>query len=811
MYAVSNDVKTALRNGIYQEIRIFCADYPQEDDAPLITNTNIVQGSFHVSDTSVSGSDVEVGSTMSKELSFQLFNTDGEFDDYDFLGCDLEVEVVVTINNVETSIPIGFFTVDSAPTGWDILSITALDAMTKFDKAVDINANCSIATLVSRCCSSAGVTLGSVLTGLPNSSVTVPSFEVYQDPVGEDEEAPEPTYITDGMTLRNLLQCCFALMGVDGWIDRNGVLVCGWYGSSVADTIGATDRFSTEVSREDTVITGITYNDTLYGTDSYAIDFSSNALLEVFNDTNKLAMITEVKDNIIGMRYRIASADCMGLPYLDCHDKVTLNGTDGGNVTTYITSHNWTLNGNSSISAQGSTQNAKLFRGTGMTQKANLDAIVTASKVERLKTAVEVVNDLADEARQSASDAYDYALSAGESASIAQMAAEATIEANYRKYNYIVAPNQAWIDTHCEHGHSESWARSNAEGYYQGACAVGDVLLIYIKFNNKVHKLLCRVTRASSAGSATTAEVISYSSNIHAYFWHDEDGCHIKNEDGYRTDLGGNGMEIYKGGAKVASFDDDSIELGANSISSEIAFCGGVCEIVGYNVNAMQGISMQNSGTMSNSVKEKNIVVSAGDADYRTGGFSALTVDGNRSNSGQGTASLYANHNASNGIGISMTSDSNGSIMSAYCLSNGSSTNVLVIGTDKNVYVNNESSNTGWTALNLTASNKFVAYNTEQTPKYCKRFGVVTLTGGVLPKAAITGSTTEVTIGTLPTGYRPTMNIYQVCQGSGTDSWLLHIDTAGVVSFSRYHAANSTSYKQATTSTWLPFHVTFCI
>lgn len=115
----------------------------------------------------------------------------------------------------------------------------------------------------------------------------------------------------------------------------------------------------------------------------------------------------------------------------------------------------------------------------------------------------------------------------------------------------------------------------------------------------------------------------------------------------------------------------------------------------------------------------------------------------------------------------------------------------------------------------LTVSSNFSLYTTspytttDATIKL-RRYGkVVSVTGMVKPKTAIAGSDTEYTICTVPSGYRPTQCLVQVMHGSTQYHWCLKVNTNGNVTFSRYSA--STSYAQASTSAWLPFHATWII
>lgn len=135
--------------------------------------------------------------------------------------------------------------------------------------------------------------------------------------------------------------------------------------------------------------------------------------------------------------------------------------------------------------------------------------------------------------------------------------------------------------------------------------------------------------------------------------------------------------------------------------------------------------------------------------------------------------------------------------------------NNVRINVNSGLYVNNEPRFTdgGW--IYPALSSTFVAYDADTKPKYRKVDKTVEVTGAIKPASTITGSTTKYTIFTLPEGCRPSTTINTLCQGSGTAIWLLEVNTTGVVSFARYR--NGSSYVDANTSTWLPFHVTFFV
>ena len=123
-----------------------------------------------------------------------------------------------------------------------------------------------------------------------------------------------------------------------------------------------------------------------------------------------------------------------------------------------------------------------------------------------------------------------------------------------------------------------------------------------------------------------------------------------------------------------------------------------------------------------------------------------------------------------------------------------------------------EISDSGWQTLPLNG-NAFKVFNGDAsyTPMYRKVNGIVEVTGGVSPLTAQTLGETGVTIGTLPTGFRPASNrtVQVICQGSGRKLWLMRIDSSGVVSAQRMRDMGSTSYQSMSTTEWMIFTATF--
>ena len=98
-----------------------------------------------------------------------------------------------------------------------------------------------------------------------------------------------------------------------------------------------------------------------------------------------------------------------------------------------------------------------------------------------------------------------------------------------------------------------------------------------------------------------------------------------------------------------------------------------------------------------------------------------------------------------------------------------------------------------------------------QTPVIRRAGNVVSMHGAFSYNyEAFTSSATEVTVCTIPTGFRPPAMVGVLCQGSGTNLWMLRVNTNGNVTMSRYRNAAGT-YQQVSSSSWFPFSASWIV
>lgn len=122
-----------------------------------------------------------------------------------------------------------------------------------------------------------------------------------------------------------------------------------------------------------------------------------------------------------------------------------------------------------------------------------------------------------------------------------------------------------------------------------------------------------------------------------------------------------------------------------------------------------------------------------------------------------------------------------------------------------NVRKINFTNDTGW--MSISYSNNFQAYSSSDTIRYRRVGDMVEIRGACKPKTDIASSVTEYTIGNIGKANAPSSRVRVLCQGSGTASWFLVVNTNGDLTFSRYR--QGASYANVSESTFLCVSVSY--
>lgn len=376
MVNVSQDVINYFNEGNLQTAAI---EFSNGKESFTITEADIVQGGLKIDRYSVTNSKIEVGSAVASELSLKLRNYDGKFDNVSFEGAVLYVKVGVlsddqtalghfvlgqsvlgALNGIGNFIlgknligdagtkaqvvwiPCGRFIIDTSPRKLQIITVSALDYMVKFDKAVDVSKisfPIHVDALIQKICELCSVSLLTDVTALPNHQYSIGGF-----PSSSQQ-----------LTYRQCLQWCAQLTGTCAFMNEDGQLVLKWY-EQTAVTVTMNERYTSDLLENDITITGFTCDVSeeaayLAGTNEYALDLSDCGFLTNSYD----GVLKELLATRGGFSYRPYSATIKSAPYLFPMDMIRYKDKDGAFHNTIVTNVTFSLNCNTSISGAGET------------------------------------------------------------------------------------------------------------------------------------------------------------------------------------------------------------------------------------------------------------------------------------------------------------------------------------------------------------------------------------------------------------------------------------------------------------------------
>lgn len=324
-----------------------------------ITEANIMSGGLMVNRYSVSGKKIEIGSTIAAELNLKLDNRNGDYDSFSFEGGEMFVQIGIRKNATSTQyyVPLGYFTVDETPQKRSIINITALDRMTLFDveaNAALFTANMTVANYINTCCTACGVTLYTTLSNLPNYNYTITEFPDY------------------GLTYRQILQWCAAILGTCAYMDWNGQLRLEWFSdNNTGFTINQGDRYNSEIEENDITISGVHLDaddgsEYLAGTNDYVIDLADNFLIQ----HDHQSVVSAIYGKIGGFSYRPFRCEMKPAPHLYPLDKIVFVDKQGVNHNTIITDYTFKMNGHTFVEGKGETLTTNTYDIPDLTPQA---------------------------------------------------------------------------------------------------------------------------------------------------------------------------------------------------------------------------------------------------------------------------------------------------------------------------------------------------------------------------------------------------------------------------------------------------------
>lgn len=404
MVNVSQDIIKSFNEGNQQTALI---EVTAGSKTFTITEADIIQGGLKIDRYCVTNSKIEVGSAVASELSLKLRNYDGKFNNVSFEGAVLNVKIGIKLSSVLEGatlgkgilgrmilgsassdqdvayVPCGLFIVDTPPRKLSTISISALDYMVLFDRAVNastLSFPIHVDALIQKICSICNVTLATDVSVLPNHYFSIGGL-------------PDTNQT---LTYRQLLQWCAQLTGTCAFMDGSGRLVLKWY-EQTGVTITASERYSSDMLENDITITGFTCDDGkgntyLSGTADYTLDLSDCGFL-----TNAYeGVLKELQAARGGFAYRPYSATIKSAPYLFPLDMIRYKNKDGVVHDTIVTNVTLALNCNTAISGAGETITSSSY--------AQSTSGVTSQQAATDRSNLEKINQTATQTNQNKQD-----------------------------------------------------------------------------------------------------------------------------------------------------------------------------------------------------------------------------------------------------------------------------------------------------------------------------------------------------------------------------------------------------------------------
>ena len=325
MYSVSQNYIAKLKEVSVKHRRI-----RGSVDNVSFTENDILMDSFSYSDIAVNSSDIRLGGVFISSLSLTFLKS---FADNISRGSWRGKVITGTIdlflgydNNdqeIWESVPFKPYTIDEANHSILGVDVKAYDAMSKFDKAIQLSTSSgNLYGFASLACQECGVSLGmnvQEMAALPNGDQTL---GIYPD--------------NDIETYRDLISWIAVTCGGFATIDRSGALVFRTFSDTPVITLSKDDRYTGgSWSDFQTNYSSITVTNTEDGTESYYamptdtglnLDIGENPLLQygvqIVKDAQRRAILTAVQN----LKYIPFKCSSHIDPCLDLGDVIAFTG-----------------------------------------------------------------------------------------------------------------------------------------------------------------------------------------------------------------------------------------------------------------------------------------------------------------------------------------------------------------------------------------------------------------------------------------------------------------------------------------------------
>lgn len=320
MYNASADFKTKIKESIRQINWSGVINTP----TPIsFSDDDIISGELT---RAISGEKLEIGSVYASQLTLEVNLPN--VSRYELYGCTMTLSC--SLVGATDVIPMGEFIITEALQSASKISITAFDAMIKFDDvafspALNDTIQSPFAWLTAMC-TACGVTLGSTsaqIGALPNGRRNTGFADV----------------VADARTWRDVLGYLGAYLGAFSYIGRDGSLYMGLYGANSVDTVPASFRVTSNLSDFRTTYDGLSavFNDggvqeyvSNANTGGLVLDLGTNPFLQFTDDSNRISALQEIIDAWNGIYYVPYEAEMPLVPIYDPSDVLTFVDNQAG-------------------------------------------------------------------------------------------------------------------------------------------------------------------------------------------------------------------------------------------------------------------------------------------------------------------------------------------------------------------------------------------------------------------------------------------------------------------------------------------------
>jgi len=344
MYSTSADFRTKIKD----DIRIFHWSGEIQTPAPIsFDDEDIIAGEIT---RAISGEKIEIGSVYASQLNLEVNLP--SVSRYELYGC--EISLSVKLDGASDVVPMGTYIITEALQSASKITITAFDAMIKFD---DVTFSPSLNNTIKKpyewltdMCLACGVTLGMTsaqVVTLPNGTRNTGFADV----------------VSDVSTWRDVLGYLGAYLGAFAYIGRDGLLYLGVYGSISADTVSARFRLSSNLSDFRTTYDGLYATDKEEGVQEYVsntntggivLDLGINPFLQFTDASNRQDALQEIINIFDGVYYVPYEAEMPLVPTYDPADVLTFVDNQAGVYDIgAITEITYTIGGTMKVTCSG--------------------------------------------------------------------------------------------------------------------------------------------------------------------------------------------------------------------------------------------------------------------------------------------------------------------------------------------------------------------------------------------------------------------------------------------------------------------------